>query len=908
VGPPKRRVLLAALLLSAGRPVPVADLTDAIWADAPPDHPRRTVQMYVTRLRTLLEDAEPGAGALVVTSADGYLIDVAVEQVDLLRFERRLADADSAAERSDPDAESAALVGALAEWRGEPLSDVPSELLRREAVPRLRWQRIRAIERRIDLDLRRGRHAEMVDELRTLTAQEPLREPLWAQLMRALDGSGRRSDALAAYQTARHHLADEAGLDPGEELQQLHATILAGRPPDAKAPVGLPVPRQLPPDVRGFTGRAEQLARLDALLTGGRSAEGVVVISAIAGTAGVGKTALAVHWARQVADRFPDGQLWVNLRGYHPGQAVTPGQALTGFLRALGVPGAKIPIDLDEQTARYRSLMENRRMLVVLDNAHSPEQVRPLLPGAPGCLVLVTSRNRLTSLVAAEAAQPLVLDLLPVDEARRLLAVRLGAERVAAEPEATDEIINRCARLPLALAIAAAHAARRPDFPLATLAAQLRDEGSRLDMLGSGDAATDARAVFSWSYQVLSPAAGWLFRLLGLCPGPHISVPAIASLAALSLSDARALLAELSDAHLVNEYVPGRYGLHDLLRAYAAERALAHDDQADRGAALHRLLDHYLHSGAAAARLLDPRRQAVAIAEPQPGVTAEDFTDLEQALAWYAAEHTALLAMIEHAAAAAFSVHTWQLAWVTSDFLNRRGFWYDFRSTQYKALAAAQRLADQHAQAMAHRYIGKATTNLGQYTEATSHLERAIELFRKVDDQIGEGHAYLDLSGVYEDRGRLTEALDHGRQSLERYVAAGHRRGQARALNTLGWFNARLGDYRTALDQCQRALALQQEVDDDIGAATTWDSLGYAHHRLGHHRQAVDCYGHAIDLFERLGIRFELASTLVNLGDTHRAAGDLEAARDAWRRALTVLEELNHPVTDDVRAKLQAIG
>jgi DNA-binding SARP family transcriptional activator len=474
---PKHRVLLAVLLLHAGRPVPVERLAEAVWGEAQPDNPRRVVHVYVTRLRRLL--ALSGPGETIATCADGYRIDVRPEQVDLGRFRRCLEEAARAAGRGDLDAEEAGLAAALAQWRGEPLADVPSELLQREAAPQLHEQRLQAIERRVDIELGRGRRDELVGELVALTAQHPQREPLWARLMIALHRSGRRADALDAYHTVRRHLADELGIDPGEELQARYATVLAGSPGrdhdrPARAVALPPVPRQLPPDPPAFTGRVEERAQLDELLadrSGGDAPARTVVIS---GTAGVGKTALVTHWARRVADRFPDGQLWVDLRGLDPGRAVTAGRALERFLRALGVPDSRVPEDLDEAAALYRSLLDGRRMLIVLDDARSAAQVRPLLPGAPGCLLVVTSRSWLTGLIATEGAHPLVLDLLTFQEARQMLAARLGVDRIPAGPADVEEIVGICARLPLALAVVTARAATDPRFGLEDLKAEVR--------------------------------------------------------------------------------------------------------------------------------------------------------------------------------------------------------------------------------------------------------------------------------------------------------------------------------------------------------------------------------------------------------------------------------------------------
>jgi tetratricopeptide (TPR) repeat protein len=666
------------------------------------------------------------------------------------------------------------------------------------------------------------------------------------------------------------------------------------------------VPQQLPAAVAHFAGRVGELATLTGLLRGRADRGGTVVISAVSGTAGVGKTALAMHWAHQVAHRFPDGQLCVNLRGFDPsGQVMAPAEAVRRFLDALQVPPERIPVDLDAQAALYRSQLAGKRMLVVLDNARDAGQVRPLLPGTPTALVLVTSRNRLSSLVAVDGAHPLMLDLLTQAEARELLARRLGPDRIATEPHAVEQIITCCARLPLALTIAAARA-KQSGFPLATLASELDKASGRLDALDAGDPVSQVRTVFSWSYTTLSPAAARLFRLLGLHPGPDLSAAATASLAAVPPAATRRLLAELTRASLLTERTPGRYALHDLLRAYATDLTRTHDPADHRRAAVGRILGHYLHTAHTADRLLDPARDPITLglAPPAPGVTPERPADHEQALAWLTAEHPVLLAAVRQAAEAGFDAHTWQLAWTLNTFFDRCGHWHDQTTTWQIALHAAGWLDDPAAQAYAHLYLARAHTHLGRYPDAHTHLAHALDLFTHTDNHTGQAHIHYILRFLWEQQGRPERALDCAQQSLTLYRAAGHRWGQAHALNSVGWCHALLGEHQQAFTYCQQALTLLQELGDRIGEAGTWDSLGYAHHHLGHHTQAADCYQHAVRLFRDLGDRYWQATILNHLGDTHHAAGNHDAARTAWTQALDILTDLDHPDANTVRAKL----
>jgi len=666
------------------------------------------------------------------------------------------------------------------------------------------------------------------------------------------------------------------------------------------------VPRQLPHAVGNFVGRQAELESLTALPEQDRGVDGAVAISAISGTAGVGKTALAVHWAHQAASRFGHGQLYVNLRGFDlSGTPATPAEAIRGFLDALGVPADRIPRGLDAQAGLYRSMLAGKQVLIVLDNARDEQQVRPLLPASPGCLVIVTSRNQLAGLAASDGARLLSLDVLTDAESRHMLAVRIGEGRAAAEPAAVAEIAGLCAQLPLALAIAAARAAARARFTLTALADELRDLRGRLDALATTDLASNVRAVFSWSNQQLSPAAARMFGLLGAHPGPDISTPAAASLAGVSLRQARQALNELTMANLVAEHAPGRYAFHDLLRAYAAEQVrVAADDPAYR-AAIHRVLDYYLHTAAAANRLLAPARDPIDLAPAQPGARPQEFGDPARARSWFEAEHAVLLAVIALAAEHRFDIHAWQLPWTLTDFLDWQGHWRDWVTVQRTALAAAQRLGDRAAQARAYRSLGDACSRLGCFDEAHTDLAQALGLFHEVGDHIGEARAHQALSWLLDRQGRPEQALAHDQVALRLYEDAGHRKGQANALNAIGWLQAQLGDHRQALDYCGKALNLHRELGNRRGEAATWDSLGYARHNIGQHSKAISCYHRALDLFRDLGDRYNQAEILTHIGDTHRAARDLRGARDTWQEALAILHDLDHPDASQVRDRLR---
>jgi tetratricopeptide (TPR) repeat protein/DNA-binding XRE family transcriptional regulator len=677
--------------------------------------------------------------------------------------------------------------------------------------------------------------------------------------------------------------------------------LLAGR--------GVVTPAQLPADVLAFTGRRAELDLLDGLLAADAGADRTappVAVAAISGAAGVGKTALAIHWAHRVRGRFPDGQLYLNLRGYDPsGRPTEPAAALRGLLDALGVPAQRVPPTFDAQIGLYRSLLADRRILVVLDNARDAEHARPLLPGAPGCAVVVTSRGQLTPLVATNGARPIALDTLSTVEARELLARRLGADRVAAEPEAVEEIIAACARLPLALTITAARGATHPRFPLGTLAAALGEADRRLDALGAGDQATEVRVAFSWSYRRLSRTAARLFRLLSLHPGPDVTAAAAASLAATPVATAERLLAEVARASLLAEHAPGRYAYHDLLRVYATELADAVEPAAERRAAAGRLLDHCLHGAYAADRLLDPARDPLTLDPPAPGVVPVYLADDRQAATWLTVERPTLVALLRLAAEEPYDVTAWRLAWTLDTILLRRGHWHDLTAAWESALPVAERHGDPAMRAYAHRRLALARIRLGHQTEAVDQLRRALDLYVGAADAVGEAHTRHALAYLAEQQGRIDEAIEHARLALDRYRNAGHRRGQGAALNQVGWYHARLGDHVAAVAYCEQALAVITVIGDRAGEAHIRDSLGYAYNQLGEHAEAVGCYQRALRLYRDVGDRHSEATTHTHLGDALAATGDAAAARTAWQDALAMLTDLGHSDAVAVRARLE---
>jgi DNA-binding SARP family transcriptional activator len=757
----RQRVLLAAMLVQPGRVVSFDELGEVVWDGTPPPGARATLRNYIKRLRQVLG---PDAGRRIVTRDPGYLIDAGEDEVDLVRFAALCAEGGRLVRSSSWRAASDELIRATALWRGAALADIRSEVLKAREVPRLEQMRLQAMEWRIEADLQLGGHHELIPELRALVSEHPWREHFHAQLMLALYRSGRQGEALAAYRAAWHALIGDLGVEPGPDLQRLHQRMLAADPglagpatPTARTVAagtvaagtvaagttangttaavacassaeqtalgpagswagrpspGMVIPRQLPGDVRHFTGRRDHLSDLDQAGWSAAEYAMVVQIAAADGGAGVGASALAVHWAHQAAAWFPDGQLYVNLRGASsPPRPVDAEAALAGFLDALAVPPAQVPEGLPARAALFRRLLTGRRMLIILDDARAAAQVRPLLPGTPGTLVVITSRRPVCEPAALDGSIGLTVGVLSLADSRELLARRMGARRVAAEPSAAAELVSLCRGLPLALNIVAARCAADPGLLLEDAAGALRAavaaERTRTERtlaertvaaeragIERDDSAVSVRAALAWSGRRLSPSAARMLRLLAVHPGPRISLPAAASLAALTEARTQATVTELIAAHLLTEPAPGRYSLHELPRAWAAEQASVVEEPARLRAAVRRMLDHYLHTAHSGALALNSAHDPVTLARPAQGTRPERLTGQASALAWFAAEREVLLAAVEQAATEGYDSHAWQLPWALADYLEQRGCWRDWTQTQQTALAAVRRIAD----------------------------------------------------------------------------------------------------------------------------------------------------------------------------------------------------------------------
>lgn len=900
------RTLLACLAASADRVVPNDALVDRVWDGELPHRARGALQTYVRRLRVVL------GPDVIETVPGGYALRVPADGVDLVRFralldEARVAgDPDRPGRGDAPDAELTALRAALALYRGEPFADAASDWLRHEVVPGITEEWFAALIRRIDLDLAGGRHGELVAELRRLTAAHPLREAGWQRLMLALHGCGRSAEALAAYRRIHDLLRDELGLEPGAELRRIQRDVLAaadaaaGRRSPA-APPASAVPRHLPPDTGRFTGRTADLAALDRLLDG--AADGGLV-AIVDGPAGVGKTTLAVHWAHRMAAAFPDGQLYVNLRGYGTDEPLAPATVLETFLRALGTPPRQIPPDLDGRAAQLRSRLAGRRMLLLLDNARDATRIRPLLPGS-GSVVLVTSRSRLRALVARDGAHRVTLDPLPTAESVALLGRFLGAERVAAERPVVEELAHRCANLPLALVIAGESASQRAGGSLVELVAHLRDKRAGLDALDTGDdPETDVRTVFSWSYRTLEAASARLFRLLGGHPGPDIGAPAAAALAGIGYDEARRLLDGLADTHQLRRPAPGRYEFHDLQRAYARDVGEREDPAAERHAADDRVLSWYLHTLLAARDVMYPGRPIPGVGAVPDGVTPLGLENNEQALQWVDAEYANLLAATRHALASGRLRTGHQLVralWLTFDL---RSAWDDSIAIHRLALAAARESGDRNAEGQALNGLGSAHRRTGRQELALTYFRRAQIAYREIGDPSGESDAVTNLGLICRALGRTDEAIEHHRRSLALDRAIGDPAGEAVSLNNLATAYTDVRRYREAAEAGEQALEIQRKCGGYRTLPDILDTLGEVYVGLGEYDRAIAHYEEALHLNRQIEHRHNEAANLANLGRAYVGKGQPSTADRLWHRSLEIFESLRAPEAATVRRLL----
>jgi DNA-binding SARP family transcriptional activator len=941
---PKQRDLLALLLTKPGDTADRDWLIEALWDGSPPPAAKTTLQSCVYRLRKVFE---PHPEIALLTRNNGYLLELPPTAVDAHRFEQ-LVDLGLNTLSTSRTAAVRHLRAAMALWRGDAFADVALHTVR-EFARRLDERRLDVAEQRIAVELDLGHTTDVLGELKAIVDAHPLREGPSELLMTAQYRAGRRADALETYQRLYRRLNQELDVRPSQSASDLHRRILADasdldqrsslphvepqlttrqiEPPTTMPVLKLynrkpaagtsgfdaPLPRQLPAGIGDFVGRADSLASLDGLLDAESDA---MALAAVSGPPGVGKTTLAVHWAWQVMDRFPDGQLYVNLRGFDPsGQVMEPSEAVRGFLAALRVPPERIPSDFDAQVGLYRSVLAGKRMLILLDNARDVAQVRAFLPGSGsgGCLTLVTSRSDLTGLIATQGARAIVLEPFGVDDAHQLLERRLGSERVAAEPAAVEDMLAHCAGLPLAVAIVAARATAHSDFPLESVAADLRMSRG-LDAFASTDVTADVRAVFSWSYSQLTPAAARLFRLLGLHPGPDIGRSAAASLASVPVRQARQLLAELCDARLVTETTANRYGLHDLLRVYAAELAEADETEAERDEAIRRLVGHYLQVAEAAARLSAPYGWEPSTHAPRPSVDTgrfidEQFADVEGAVEWFDSERSVLMRIVVAAVRRGLVREAFRIAWHVGKFFDRRGHWHDYVELEAMLLEVAERLGDRELLTYAYAAYGRAVVRLDRNADARAYLGRAYELCGQVGDVLGQARMRRTVGWIAEREANYPaafaatkEAYDLCRTVTDSVV---HEAGAAELLSALGWCHTLLGDFASALVCCRLAVPVLQEHGYLDGEAHVWDTMGYAHHELGQFVEALDCFQRALPIMRRLGDAFAQADTLIRIAASHAATGALAEAAVARNEALSIIDTLHFSDADRLRAKLR---
>lgn len=922
----KQQALLAALLLRPGEAVSAPTLMEQVWGGAAD---RTVLNVCVMRLRRTLRDRDH---ALIRAEGSGYRVAVTAAAVDLHRFRQLSTRAGEAGAGGDRQRERALLREALSLWRGEALAGIASPVLQAEVVPILEEERLAAVERRLDADLACGAHAELIGELRGLVADHPFRERFWCQLLLALYRSGRQSEALAAYLTARRQLTEALGIEPGEELRELHHRILGSDPALAAPAPGAEsrprvIPAQLPSGSTGFSGRAEQLDRLDRLLDDAEPAPATLIV----GPPGVGKTALAVYWASRHREHWPDGQLYLDLRGYGPAAELRPIEALAYFLLAIGVPAEQVPGDTSQASALFRSLVADRKLLLLLDNASTTEQVRPLLPGGDDCTVIVTSRDRLTGLIVKEGARQLRLDVLADAEARSLLADAVGTERLLAELDAVDELARLCGNLPLALRIVAADLTGHPQRSLAKHVAGLRS-GNRLDALQvAEDDGTAVRAAFRASYSRMPEPVRRLFRLLGLFPGSEIGVDAAAALAGLDTAETGRLLDRLVSAHLVASRGPDRFVLHDLLRLFAAELAHEEGSETDRVSALPRLYDHYVLTARAASELLYSYNLDLP-SDREPACEPIGFDDEVAAADWLETERPNLIAVIRYAAERGDSLDACRLSAAVHHYLKVKVYLVDMLTAARVGLSAAHALDSPRALAVAHLALAGLHHCQNQLRAVAKHLEQALGFSQHDDWQEGQAIAHNNLSGVYALSGRLdlttdhlyralklsrrarmtldeamirsnltkilvqmghdTEAITHIERAERIYGRLGSRVTVARGLANLGSSLAELGELDRARTVLQGAAARQTELDDRLALPDTLDRLAKVHLDLGELARATELAAIALAQARETGYRRSETGPHLIFAAVDRCNGRHDSAIERYDVALRLAVEV----------------
>ncbi|GAA0834254.1 BTAD domain-containing putative transcriptional regulator [Streptosporangium amethystogenes subsp. fukuiense] len=895
----KQRTLLAVLVLNANRVVSHDRLLVALWGSAVPASGRRLLHNHLWSLRRLLGDI-----AALASSPAGYALQLPAGSSDLDVFDTKVEQARTALSAGDAAQAAERFREALSLWRGPALAGTHPEFQLTEG-PGLEERRVVTLTERIDVDLALGGNSELIAELRRFVAENPLHEKFRGQLMLALYREGRAAEALEEYRIVHRHFRNELGLEPGEDLARLHQAILSADPsldPEPRrlevpvAPRSLPIPRQLPSDIARFTGRKDDLRQLDLMLSTGKGGVPAMVITSIAGTAGIGKTALATHWGHRVAGLFPDGQLYVNLRGYSQGQPVAAAQALHRLLRGLGVAVEEIPQEVDERETLYRSLLADRRVLVVLDNAASPDQVRPLLPGSPSCKVIITSRDSLRGLWVTHDVRGMTLDVLSADEARDLLVAILGTERVRGEAEALSQLARLCGHLPLALRLAAAHLTGQPSLSVDDMVARLRDENPLVALDIGEDPHSGVRAAFELSYRALPETARRVFRLMGFHPGPDIGVDAVLVLAGLPSSEGRAAIDRLVAAHLIQRGEGGRLAMHDLVRVYARDRGDQHDPATDRRDALSRLFEWYLHTADEAMNSIDPGRLTMLHDVSPEARIGKKFTQSNDASEWLEAEYQSLVAVIGHCSSYGWPVHAWKMARTLSRFFYFQDRIEDWLVSHEQALTAARELGDRRAEAEVLGSLAYANVFAGNHEEYLNLQWRVLELCQAAGNRKGEAKALCDVGYGLLRIGRLPQAIEACLRSLEVEKATGARPSATGGLYRLAIAYKQVGRLEEALDCLRECLLHVREKGDrrNENEGYILIHLGEVQNGLGHTEDALRSHLEAFGIGRQAGNSRLEADALNNLGRGYRRQGRYLEAVEHHEKALMRARELRN--------------